>query len=148
MLTTPQRDELSKYIVADSTVLASSGFEELVNIRRRKSDFGRDVKNINHKAGRYLDHLKRRGANVALQTPPWSLERLEETIKRGPHKSSEEHAEFLREELLDFVQKGFWTILPWRLVKKYKRMLRILRISPRGVAPQRARRPRLTVATG
>jgi hypothetical protein len=106
MLTTPQRDELSKHIVADSTVLASSGFEELVNIRRGKSDFGRDIKNVNHKAGRYLDHLKKRGANVVLQTPPWSLERLEETIKRGPHKSSEEHAEFLREELLFFVQWG------------------------------------------
>jgi hypothetical protein len=145
MLTTPQRDKLSKCIVADSTVLASSGFEELVNIRRGKSDFGLDVKNVNHKAGRYLDHLKKQGANVALQTPPWSLERLEETIKRGPHKSSEEHSEFLFEELLDFVPKGFWTTLPWRLVKKCKRMLRILRTSPMGVVPQRARRPQLTV---
>jgi hypothetical protein len=145
LLTTPQRDELSKYIVADSTVLESAGFEELVNTRRGKSDFGLNVKNIKHKAARYLHHLKKRGANVVLQTPPWSLDRLEETIKRGPHKSSEEHAEFLREELLDFVQKGFWTILPWRLVKKYKRMLRILRISPMGVVPQRARRPRLIV---
>jgi hypothetical protein len=144
-LTTPQRDELSKYIVSDSAVLESSGFEALVNERRGKSDFGNNVKNIKHKSARYLHHLKKRGANVVLQTPPWSIERLEETIKRGPHKSSEEHAEFLREELLDFVQKGFWTILPWRLVKKYKRMLRILRISPMGVVPQRARRPRLIV---
>jgi hypothetical protein len=123
----------------------SDGFEKLVKLRRGKSDFGSGVKNIKHKAARYLHHLEKRGANVVLKTPPWSLERLEETIKRGPHKSSEEHAAFLREELLDFVQKGFWTILPWRLVKKYKRMLRILRISPMGVVPQRARRPRLIV---
>ena len=145
LLTSAQTDELSKYILADSAVLESSGFESLVKLRRGKSDFGRNVKKIKHKAARYLHHLEKRGANVVLKTPPWSLERLEETIKRGPHKSSEEHAEFLREELLDFVQKGFWSILPWRLVKKYKRMLRILRISPMGVVPQRARRPRLIV---
>jgi hypothetical protein len=145
LLTSVQEDELSKYIAADSAVLESSGFEKLVKLRRGKSDFGRNVKKIKHKAARYLHHLEKRGANVVLKTPPWSLERLEETIKRGPHKSSEEHAEFLREELLDFVQKGFWSILPWRLVKKYKRMLRILRISPMGVVPQRARRPRLIV---
>jgi hypothetical protein len=103
------------------------------------------VKKLKHKSARYLQHLKKRGANVVLTTPPWSVERLEATIKRGAHKSSEEHAEFLREELLDFVQKGFWTILPWRLVKKYKRLMKILRISPMGVVPQRARRPRLIV---
>ena len=143
-LTKPQEDELSKYIAADSAVLASFGFDNLVKLRRGKSDFG-EVKKIKHKASRYLQHLKERGANVVLQTPPWNLKRLEETIKRGPHKSSEEHAEFLREELLDFVQKGFWTILPWRLVKKYKRLLHKLRISPMGVVPQRARRPRLIV---
>ena len=145
LLTSVQRDELSKYIAADSAVLESDGFEELVKLRRGKSDFGRNVKKIKHKAARYLHHLEKRGANVVFKTPPWSLERLEETIKRGPHKSSEEHAEFLREELLDFVQKGFWSILPLRLVKKYKRMLRILRISPMGVVPQRARRPRIIV---
>jgi hypothetical protein len=66
-------------------------------------------------------------------------------MKRGPHKSSNEHAKFLREELLDFVQKGFWMILPYRLLKKYKKVIKNLRISPMGVVPQRARRPRIIV---
>jgi hypothetical protein len=145
LLTTPQKDELSKYILADSLVLQSSGFDKLVNMRRGASDFNPNVRKIPHKSARYLDHLHKRGANVVLQTPPWNLERLEATLKQGPHKSSEQHAAFLREELLDFVQKGFWTILPWRLVKKYKRLLRLLRISPMGVVPQRSRRPRLIV---
>ena len=91
---------------------------------------------MKHKASYYLQHLKERGTNMVLQTPPWNLKRQEETIQRGPHKSSKEHAEFLRKELLDFVQKGFWTILPWRLVKKYKRLLRVLRISPMGAVHQ------------
>jgi hypothetical protein len=111
-------------------------------MQRGKSDFGKDVKNIRHKSAHCLRHLKKCGANVVLQTPPWSVEQLEETIKQGPHKSSKEHAEFLRKESLHLAQKGFWTVLPWRLVKKHKRMLRI---SPVSVVPQHARRPWLAV---
>jgi hypothetical protein len=42
---------------------------------------------------------------------------------RGAHKSALEHSDFLREELLDFVQKGFWTVLPYKLLKKRTRRL-------------------------
>jgi hypothetical protein len=91
---------------------------------------------VKHKAATYLNHLRKRGANVVLKTAPWSVDQIEETLNRGPHKSAKEYAEFLREELLDFVKKGFWTILPYRLVKKFKKLLRLLRISPMGVVPQ------------
>jgi hypothetical protein len=80
-----------------------------------------------------------------LRTSPWTEQQREETLKRGPHKSSNEHADFLREELLDFVQKGFWMVLPYRLLKKYKHLITNLCISPMGVVPQRARRPRIIV---
>jgi hypothetical protein len=73
LLTNFQRDELSKYIAADSAVLESTGFEELVKLRRGKSDFGAKVKNIKHKAARYLHHLEKRGAN-ARRTPDSTLE--------------------------------------------------------------------------
>ena len=43
--------------------------------------------------------------------------------------------------MLEFVQKGFWVLLPYRLVKKLRR----LRLSPLGIVPQRDRRPRLIV---
>lgn len=46
----------------------------------------------------------------------------------------------MRQELLDFAQKGFWTVSPWPLVKTHKRMLRILKISPMDIVPQQARR--------
>jgi hypothetical protein len=66
-------------------------------------------------------------------------------VDPGPHKSAVEHMEFLWEELLDFVQKGFWMILPLTLLKKYPQLYKNLRISPMGVVPQRARRPRIIV---
>ena len=43
--------------------------------------------------------------------------------------------------MLDFVNKGFFTLSPWRLVKD----LPGLQVSPLGIMPQRKRRPRLTV---
>ena len=43
--------------------------------------------------------------------------------------------------MLDFVQKGYWFLLPYRLVKHLKH----LRLSPLGVVPQRERRPRLII---
>jgi hypothetical protein len=109
--------------------------------QRGESDFHPGVGKNRHKAARFLEHLPKRGANVTLTTPPWDEQRDDEMMKRGPHKSAVEYADFLQEELLDFVQKGFWLVLPCRLMKKYKRLLRNLRISPMGVVPQRARRP-------
>jgi hypothetical protein len=89
--------------------------------------------------------LRKRGANVTLSTPPATIEELEDKMKRGPHNSAVEYADFLREELLDFVQKGFWMVLPYRLLKQHKELIRNMRISPMGVVPQRARRPRVIV---
>ena len=41
--------------------------------------------------------------------------------------------------MADFIEKGFWTVLPFDVVKD----LPNLRLSPLGVVPQRDRRPRL-----
>ena len=43
--------------------------------------------------------------------------------------------------MLDFVNKGFFTLSPWCLVKD----LPGLRVSPLGIMPQRERQPRLIV---
>ena len=140
-----QSEKLSEYISRDSSRLLDVGFERLVRERRKRSNFNPQVRRLRHKAARLLDHLHKRGANVTLATPPWDNDRLEATLERGPHKSAAEYVEFLREELLDFVQKGFWMILPIRLLKKFKKLYKSLRVSPMGVVPQRARRPRIIV---
>jgi len=102
-----------------------------------------------HNARGLIKHLGEKGAPAVLKTKPWSLKRVETTLKRGPHKSCEEHLDFLREEMLDFVRKQFWVVLPYRLWKeKMERegsSLRKLRLAPPGIVPQRERRPRLIV---
>ena len=59
-----------------------------------------------------------------------------------------EFLDFLREELLDFTKKGFWLVLPYRMVQQLAEvgpLCWVLRVSPMGVVPQRNRRPRLIV---
>jgi hypothetical protein len=65
----------------------------------------------------------------------------DQAVLRGPRQSAKEYREFVRTEFVDFLQKRFWTILPYRLL----RHLPNLRLSPLGVVPQRDRRPRLIV---
>ena len=59
-------------------------------------------------------------------------------MDRGPHKSANEHVEFLCEDFLDIIDKSQWLILPYNKVKALKG----LRLSPPGVIPQRNRCPR------
>ncbi len=90
-----------------------------------------------------MNRLKDHGATVRLSTPPWDKKRLKDTIARGPLKLADQCANFLREGLLDFVQKGFWVVLPYKLLTKFKQIRNSLQIRPMGVVPQQAWRPRI-----
>lgn len=69
---------------------------------------------------------------------PWTLAQRDAAVQRGPHKSSHEYVDFLREELADMVDRATWIVLPYHRL----RHLHNLRISPMGVVPQHERRPR------
>jgi hypothetical protein len=77
---------------------------------------------------------------------PWALERLATTMAQGPQKSAFEYTNFLGEELAEFVLKGQWIVLPYKVVQKLPQKLTCqLRVSPMGVDPQQDRRPRVIV---
>jgi hypothetical protein len=78
---------------------------------------------------------------LVTRTPGWSAPLVQDRLHRGSHKSTDEHLNFVQDEMADFARKGFWTVLPYGLVKH----LRGLRLSPLGCVPQRGRRPRLIV---
>jgi hypothetical protein len=145
LLTAEQLDDLGTYIVHDANRLTKIGFKKLVEERRQRSDFYPNMKRLRHKAAPLLIHLKERGASVVHSTPPWTDQPRKDTLRRGPHKSADEFADFLREELLDFVKKGFWMVLPYWLLQQHKNLISNLCISPMGVVPQRARRPQIIV---
>ena len=94
-----------------------------------------------HPAGSYLDRLRPVGAPVLQSTKPWGRDRISAALARGSHQSALSHLEFLRDEMADMVDQGYWVILPYSHILH----LPYLRLSPLGVVPQRDRRPRIIV---
>ena len=94
-----------------------------------------------HPAGPYLDRLRPIGAPVLQTTKPWNRSEISVALARGSHQSALSHLEFLREEMSDMIDQGYWTVLPYSHVLN----LSHLRLSPLGVVPQRDRRPRIIV---
>ena len=112
-----------------------------MNHARGESNLSPKVRELPHKAARVLEHLRKRGASVLTSSCPWGPATCDAAIKRGPHKSAYDDAEFVFEEILDFCRQGYWAVLPY----EQERELLGLRVSPLGVVPQRDRRPRLIV---
>jgi len=134
-------DELSKYAFDNADFYRAHGWEALIKHRRGRSSLHPDVRQLPHKAARYLDNMRRRGAPVLLHTKPWTLAQKDAAIARGPHPSANEHEPFLRQEMLEMCQRHQWMVIPYSLVRHEP----TLRISPPGVIPQRNRRPRTIV---
>jgi hypothetical protein len=54
--------------------------------------------------------------------------------QRGPHASAAyHHSLFLLADMYDYVQMGYWTVLPFKAVANQWH----LKLSPAGVVPQR-----------
>jgi hypothetical protein len=71
-----------------------------------------------HPAWHLLNHLSTKGAPAVMSTTPWDLPKLEQRLKQGSHKTCDDNLDFLGEEMLDFVKKSFWTVLPYRVLKE------------------------------
>ena len=94
-----------------------------------------------HPAYPLLQAMARGGVPVKMTSTSWTTAELDARAQRGSHQSCQAHIEFVREEMAEFVKKGYWLVLPYSLVRDLKG----LRLSPLGVVPQRERRPRLIV---
>ena len=98
---------------------------------RTRSHIHQDVGSIDHPAAQFLDHLRTNGAPIRMQDDEWSQDLLQERAARGPHQSTKAHVEFVRDEMADFNDKSFWTVLLLEAVQH----LPNLRISPLGCVP-------------
>ena len=74
-----------------------------------------------------------------MKTAPWSAERIDDALKRGPHQSSHRGIEFLQEEYADMMGKEQWTVLHVSLVKDIPG----IQLSPLGLVPHQNRRDRM-----
>jgi hypothetical protein len=102
------------------------------------SDCTANLHALSHSAGSYLHRLATNGVPAPSSSPPWSKAMLRTALRRGAHASAKfQFREFLHEDLLDMVSKGYWTLLPFSAVQHYTH----LKLPPCGVVPQRTRRP-------
>ncbi|KAI2512410.1 adenylate kinase [Fragilaria crotonensis] len=79
---------LGKLALELERAMVRKGWHQLVTELRGQSNVTPTVRNIPHRAGRLLEHLRRRGASVPMATPPWDLERRDMAMQRGSHQSS------------------------------------------------------------
>lgn len=107
----PGVTRLGEFIARDTCLYHKLGWKQLVRQRRQRGDLGA-VETLNHPATRLLRQLKQHGAPVILETAPWSRQRLQAALQRGPHKSALEYQDFLVDEFADMVSNGMWIVLP------------------------------------
>ena len=133
-------DELGKLV--DETAKRfeqAPSFEAFVASSHHRSDIHPGVGHLDHPAAALLDELRLQGANTSYESPPWTADEIQAALDRGPHKSSIDETEFVCQEFAEYIQKGFWTVLPASLAKQVSG----LRLAPLGCVPQVGRRPRL-----
>ena len=103
-----QNDELGKIILENVRVLQKVGWRGLIRTLRQRGDLRvQPAAMKGHPAGRMLRRLEKEGVPAVMTTPPWSEDTIDQRVARGSHQSCIQHLEFLREELLEFTQKGF-----------------------------------------
>ena len=133
-------DKLGTLIQASVERLHRCGdWETFVDESRGRPYLSETVGKIPHPAADFLDQLRKEGVPAKASDPEWTPEQRNEKFHRGCHASAEMHKAFIREELAEFIECGYWTVLPYRLVKD----LLNLRLSPLGIKEERERKPRL-----
>jgi hypothetical protein len=142
--TTILQDRLGTLVLSLSHKLAcASSWKEFVKEVRGKSYLSAGIGDIPHTAHTYLQDLRDQGIKVRLDDPPWDAERIIHHAQRGAHPSATVHRHFLRGEFADFIEAGFWVVLPLRQLRALPDG--DLRLSPMAVKEEFNRRPRVLV---
>ena len=61
----------------------------------------------------------------------------DECTTRGCHYSTNEHADFIREEMAGFLEDKFWLVLPYELVRDLEQIM----FSPAAIKEEHERKP-------
>ena len=61
-----------------------------------------------------------------MDDPPWSAEHIQSCVDHGPHPSATLHSDFLHNKYADFIEAGFWVVLPLAQVQALNKDLCIL----------------------
>ena len=90
----------------------ASSWEDFVKNHQGKSYLAPAIDNIQHSARGLLQNFRDHGIFVPMDDPPWTLDTIDQCAQRGPHPSANLHRDFLRTEMANFIDAGFWVVLP------------------------------------
>ena len=98
--------------------LGSAGsWESFVCAFRGRSYLAESLASVDHPAIPLLSLWRDHGVPVLSTSPPWSPSMLDACVRRGCHRSATQHASFLRDEMAEFIESGFWAVLPYHAVR-------------------------------
>ena len=105
-------DWLSHSAVRSAHRLRKLELPGLIASVRGETDIHSSVGTLPHKAAPLLDQMRFKGAPVKIDWPPLTLKQLAAAIVYGSHNSCDVDPSFLREEMKEFVEQGFWIVFP------------------------------------
>ena len=139
---TLRNDRLGTLVASLTAKLdAAPDWETFVRSQQGSPFISSTIETLPHAAALHLADLRDNGVPATMADGDWTAERLDECMERGCHKSATEHRAFVRDEMADNIEQGFWMVLRYDQVKD----LPNLHLSPLGVKDERERRPCLVV---
>ena len=75
------------------------------------------IQNLPHPAAKYLGHLQTIGVPIHCLMPDWTLNRRNDAAHQGSHQSARQYLAFSESEMADMIQKGYWVVLPYTVLK-------------------------------
>jgi hypothetical protein len=76
-----------------------------------------ELNGVEHPAANLLREWRDNGVPVLTSSEPWSDDLKDSHVERGCHRSANEHSVFLREEMSEFIDKRFWAVLPYSVIR-------------------------------
>ena len=105
-------DWLSQLSVRSALLLKKVGLPGLIASVRGEPEINSAVIALPHEADPLLDQMRLKGTPVKIDGPPLTPEQLAVAIAYVSHNSCNRVPSFLHTEMRDFVEKGFWIVLP------------------------------------
>ena len=105
-------DWLSHSAVHSAHCLIKLGLPGLIASVQGEPNIHSSVVTLPPEAAPLLDQMRLKGDPVKIDGPPLTQKQLVSAIAYGSHNSCDRNPSFLRKEMRDFVEKGFWIVLP------------------------------------
>jgi hypothetical protein len=139
VLESPVVETLGEYAKCAARLLRRLGWDRFIKTLQFPSYLATSLKHAQHTAANYLQRLANTGVPAPSSAPPWPASYHRKVFQQGPHLSASRfYKDFLITDIIDYVKKHFWVMLPYSAVAHYPH----LKLAPCGVMPQRERRPR------